>query len=200
MLNFARQTAAFRIAVAEAPGLPFSAGMFDVVTAGFVVSHFADYGRGLEDLVRVCRPGGRIGMTSWGAMPNAAVQIWNDLASREVAAERLHDAFRAHVPWEEWFSRPANVVQTLQAAGLASVDVETREYRFEIATRDYLLSREASVQGILLRRASSAERWSDFKLRVADAFQTRFSDTVEYVRDVHFGSGTKPGRSSAGGR
>src|SRR5260370_24059186 len=136
-------------------------------------------------------------MAWWGAMPNAAAQLWSDTASREVAAERLHDAFRAHIPWEEWFSSPANVAQTLQAAGLASVDVETREYRFRIATCDYLLSREASVQGILLRRVSSAEGWSDFKRRADDAFQSRFGDTVEYVRDVNFGVGTRPGRAAS---
>lgn len=191
MLCFARTTAPHRIALARIPGLPFPDAVFDIVTAGFVISHLADYGHGLAEMVGVCRSGGRLGITSWGDMPNAAARLWSEIAGRYVPSERLDEAYRAQIPWHDWFSCLANVERALRDADLVSVTVETREYRFTLATSDYLLSSEASVQGVALRRACPPDRWTEFTRRVADAFQSRFGDTVEYVRNVHFGIGTK---------
>ena len=44
----------------DALELPFAAGEFDAVTIGFGVRNFQDLPRGLEELARVVRPGGRI--------------------------------------------------------------------------------------------------------------------------------------------
>jgi SAM-dependent methyltransferase len=53
----------FRIADAEA--LPFQDGSFDVVTSAFGVMFTPDQVRAAAELVRVCKPGGRIGMANW---------------------------------------------------------------------------------------------------------------------------------------
>ncbi|MDQ6607231.1 MAG: bifunctional demethylmenaquinone methyltransferase/2-methoxy-6-polyprenyl-1,4-benzoquinol methylase UbiE [Actinomycetota bacterium] len=45
---------------ANALSLPFGNGEFDAVTVGFGVRNFSDLERGLRELVRVVRPGGRI--------------------------------------------------------------------------------------------------------------------------------------------
>jgi hypothetical protein len=81
--------------------------------------------------------------------------------------------------------------RALRDADLASVTVETREYRLALKTSDYLASSEASVQGVALRRACPLDRWTDFRRLVADAFHSQFGDRVEFVRNVHFGIGTK---------
>jgi len=44
----------------DALALPFADGEFDAVTVGFGVRNFEDLGRGLSELGRVLRPGGRI--------------------------------------------------------------------------------------------------------------------------------------------
>lgn len=197
MLGFARTTASLRIALAQVPGLPFPDAVFDVVTAGFVISHLADYGRGLAEMVRVCRSSGRIGITAWGDRSNAAARLWSDIAGRYVPSERLDEAVRAQIPWHDWFSRRANVERALRDAGLISVTVVTREYRFTLVTSDYLLFSEASIQGTALRRACPPDRWTDFTRGVANAFQKRFGDRVEYCRNVHVGMGTKRFASEA---
>jgi ubiquinone/menaquinone biosynthesis C-methylase UbiE len=56
----ARQTAQ-----TQAEALPFADGEFDVVLSTFGVMFTTDHRRAAGELVRVCRPGGRIGLTAW---------------------------------------------------------------------------------------------------------------------------------------
>jgi ubiquinone/menaquinone biosynthesis C-methylase UbiE len=51
--------------VADAEDLPFADGSFDVVLSTFGVMFTADHGRAAGELLRVTRPGGRIGMANW---------------------------------------------------------------------------------------------------------------------------------------
>jgi len=53
----------FRAADAEA--LPFASGSFDVVVSTFGVMFTPDQERAAGELVRVCRPGGKIGLANW---------------------------------------------------------------------------------------------------------------------------------------
>jgi ubiquinone/menaquinone biosynthesis C-methylase UbiE len=56
-------TIEFREADAEA--LPFPDGAFDAVVSTFGVMFTADQERAAAELIRVCRPGGKIGLTNW---------------------------------------------------------------------------------------------------------------------------------------
>ncbi len=66
MLDLARDKAEERSATgvrfewADALSLPYDAGRFDAVTVGFGVRNFADRDRGLSELARVLRPGGKL--------------------------------------------------------------------------------------------------------------------------------------------
>ncbi|HEY2434069.1 MAG TPA: class I SAM-dependent methyltransferase [Vicinamibacterales bacterium] len=50
---------------ADAEALPFAGGDFDVVLSTFGVMFAPDHRRGARELLRVCRPGGRIGLACW---------------------------------------------------------------------------------------------------------------------------------------
>jgi ubiquinone/menaquinone biosynthesis C-methylase UbiE len=50
---------------ADAQALPFPDGVFDVVLSTFGVMFAPDQARAASELVRVCRPAGRIGLTAW---------------------------------------------------------------------------------------------------------------------------------------
>jgi len=50
---------------ADAQALPFGDGAFDVVLSTFGVMFAPDQPRAAAELLRVCRPGGRIGVTAW---------------------------------------------------------------------------------------------------------------------------------------
>jgi len=49
----------------DAQELPFADASFDRVTSTFGAMFAPDHGRAAAELVRVCRPGGRIAMTTW---------------------------------------------------------------------------------------------------------------------------------------
>jgi ubiquinone/menaquinone biosynthesis C-methylase UbiE len=51
--------------VADAEALPYPADSFDVVLSTFGVMFAPDHGQAARELMRVCRPGGRIGLASW---------------------------------------------------------------------------------------------------------------------------------------
>jgi SAM-dependent methyltransferase len=51
--------------VADAEQLPFADGSFDVVVSTFGVMFTPDHDKGASELVRVCRPGGKIGLANW---------------------------------------------------------------------------------------------------------------------------------------
>jgi ubiquinone/menaquinone biosynthesis C-methylase UbiE len=70
LLDKARARAAaegreIRFREADAENLPFPATSFDVVLSTFGVMFAPDQERAASELVRVCRPGGRIGLASW---------------------------------------------------------------------------------------------------------------------------------------
>jgi ubiquinone/menaquinone biosynthesis C-methylase UbiE len=51
--------------VADAEALPFADAAFDAVLSAFGVMFSPDQARAPSELVRVCRPGGRIGLANW---------------------------------------------------------------------------------------------------------------------------------------
>jgi SAM-dependent methyltransferase len=50
---------------ADAENLPYEASSFDVVLSTFGVMFTPDHRRAATELLRVCRPGGRIGLANW---------------------------------------------------------------------------------------------------------------------------------------
>jgi SAM-dependent methyltransferase len=50
---------------ADAEALPFADGSFDVVLSTFGVMFTPDQAKAATELMRVCRPGGKIGMANW---------------------------------------------------------------------------------------------------------------------------------------
>lgn len=177
--------------LSHVPMVPFRDDSFDVVLAGFVVTHFENYRDGLAEMIRVCRPGGRVGMTVWGETANAPAVLWNDTAAHYLDREQLLNDFFKQIPWDAWFSRIQNVSRAFETAGLACVSTQTRRYQVRMQTNEYLLSRETSVQGLVLRNRLSASDWDHFRAGAAQAFHGKFGDTVEYLRDVHLGVGIK---------
>ncbi|WP_242894392.1 class I SAM-dependent methyltransferase [Actinomadura litoris] len=53
------------VEVADAQELPFADGSFDVVLSSFGVMYAPDQRRAAAELLRVCRPRGRVGLVSW---------------------------------------------------------------------------------------------------------------------------------------
>lgn len=65
---------------ADAQSLPFTDGQFDVVLSTFGVMYAPDQSRAAAELLRVCRPGGRIGLTAW--TPDSVMAATQAIAGR----------------------------------------------------------------------------------------------------------------------
>ena len=192
MLGRARHRGLSRLAVAEAIDLPFPDSSFDVVVSTFVIFFFRKYQTALYDMLRVLRTGGRLGVTTWGSAEDEFRRTWREVAESFVGREMLRDAGRQMAPWEEMFSDPARLRQTLHEAGLREVRVEEREYRVTMRVADYLATRELAGTGRFMRSMLGAATWERFREQVASEFASRFPDPIGDTEDVLLAIGTKP--------
>ncbi len=191
MLRFASANGVLRLVAGEVPGLPFPEGVFDGVFANFVLSHFADYEAALVDMVRALRPGGRLGVTAWRTGQSELSQVWHDVAESFITKDLLRAAVCRVLPREDWFAEATHVREALQGAGLASVDVQQREYRVNMSVGEYLSHMESSVQGRCLCQMVGPTQWERFRGAVAEVFHSRFRDPIEYIPRAHLAVGTK---------
>jgi SAM-dependent methyltransferase len=81
---------------ADAQRLPFADGAFDVVLSTFGVMFAPDQSRAAAELLRVCRPGGRIGLTAW--TPRSVMAAMQAAAARFAPSPSLPRA-RSPLEW-----------------------------------------------------------------------------------------------------
>jgi len=114
---------------ADAEALPFSAGSFDKVLSTFGVMFAPDHEQTARELLRVCRPGGRIGVANW------------------TPAGFIGEMFRTtakHVPPMPGVTSPllwgtdAHLKRLF--AGAASIDVTTRYFAFRYTSPEHFVA------------------------------------------------------------
>jgi len=101
---------------ADAEALPFTDDSFDYVVSAIGVMFTADHARAAAELVRVCRPGGRIGLASW--TPTGFVGGMLKTVGAHVPPPR------AAMPATRWGSE--EVVRGLLGDGVLDVTATTR--------------------------------------------------------------------------
>ena len=201
MLSLARTSAPLEPVAAECPGLPFPADTFHAVFGGFVLSHFEQYDTALADMVRVLRPGGRLGVTAWGTLDDEPVDddqqrefsgIWKSVARRFVDVDAATEVVDAAIPWEGWFGDPAHLRATLESGGLRSVALHARVYRADVTQRDMLTGFETSFWGRYLHHALDDAAWQRFVHDVAETTRTALPDPIARVDQLSIAVGAKP--------
>jgi demethylmenaquinone methyltransferase/2-methoxy-6-polyprenyl-1,4-benzoquinol methylase len=110
---------------ADATGLPFEDGRFDVVTVGFGLRNLADLEEGLEELARVLAPGGRLGcleITRPRGVLRPFFRLWFDglvpLAGRVLPGGAAYSYLPASV---RRFPGPEDLAAAMRRAGFADV-------------------------------------------------------------------------------
>jgi demethylmenaquinone methyltransferase/2-methoxy-6-polyprenyl-1,4-benzoquinol methylase len=123
---------------ADALALPYPSGRFDAATVGFGVRNFDDLARGLAELVRVVRPGGRVvvlEMTTPTRPPlSLFFKLWFDravpLLGRLIAAfaalagrraDTIASAYSYLPNSVKRFPGPAALAAELERAGLSNI-------------------------------------------------------------------------------
>ncbi len=100
---------------ADAARLPYADASFDLVVCRLALHHFTDPGPKVAEMVRVCRPGGTVGVVDLLSPRDAA------LSDRYNALERLRD------PSHTCALTQGDVVALLESAGVAVTHVAARD-------------------------------------------------------------------------
>jgi demethylmenaquinone methyltransferase/2-methoxy-6-polyprenyl-1,4-benzoquinol methylase len=121
-----RRAAGVRFEWADALSLPYDAGRFDAVTVGFGLRNFADRDRGLQEMIRVLRPGGKLVVLEFTRPQrppfSAFYSLWFDRLAPILG--RLSDDPEAYAYLAEsvrGFPGPLGLAEKMDAAGLSQI-------------------------------------------------------------------------------
>jgi ubiquinone/menaquinone biosynthesis C-methylase UbiE len=106
-------------AVADAAALPFDDGSFDVVLSTFGAMFAPDQQRAADELLRVCRPGGRIGLANW--TPDGLMAHTQGVVQKHAPPPAAAKIMRRPIEWGD-----EERVRELFADGVAELRAERR--------------------------------------------------------------------------
>jgi SAM-dependent methyltransferase len=182
-----------RAAAALAIDLPFRDGAFDAVVGNFVIAHFTRYQTALYDMLRVLRPGGRLGLTAWADMTDDDLtRTWRELVESVVPPSVLDPAMRQRLPGHDRFRDRGALQEALSEAGLRGVRTDQRRYRFRYTLDEYVDGLSTWATGRFVRSMLGEAGFASFLVRARAVFAERFADPVNDFRDVVFAVGSKP--------
>jgi len=94
-VTYCREVLQLDVVQGSITALPYPDGSFDIVCCFDVIEHIQDDRKGVDELVRVCAPGGIVFLTT-----NAYMSLWSD-------HDRINHHFRRYVlpDFEEYLSR-----------------------------------------------------------------------------------------------
>ena len=102
----------------DARRLAFRSESFDAAVLAFMLFHLADPVQGLVEVAHVLRPGGTIGVTTWGAKASfRASKIWDE----ELDAFGAGPDPAAATDWDELMDTPAKLGALLEQAGFTAI-------------------------------------------------------------------------------
>jgi ubiquinone/menaquinone biosynthesis C-methylase UbiE len=106
--------------VADAEALPFADASFDVVLSTFGVMFAPDHAKSAAEMLRVCRPGGRIGLANW--TPDSLVGRMFKVLGRQLPPP-------SGVQPPALWGTPAHI-ETLFGSGAAAIAITPRVFNF----------------------------------------------------------------------
>ena len=130
----------FSRVVGDAARLPFRDALLDAVTMVFMLFHLPEPSGGLAEVARVLRPGGRLGVLTWGGENTSPAFLEWDAELEAHGAPSTGPK----LAWHERVDTPAKVSRLLKRAGFT--DVTSRiELFVERPTREEFVARRLKL-------------------------------------------------------
>jgi ubiquinone/menaquinone biosynthesis C-methylase UbiE len=153
-----RAPAGYARIVADAAQLPFATGSYDVVVMAFMLFHVPQPEAALRHVRRVLRPGGAVGLTTWGqdaVVP--ALDVWNGELDRHCAPPAPPFVAR-----HELMDTPAKLQSLLGNAGYDQIRAEVIPWSYRPSLEEFIERHFAlGISGRRLAGMDSAAR-TDF--------------------------------------
>jgi ubiquinone/menaquinone biosynthesis C-methylase UbiE len=124
----------------DATRLPFADGAFDVVLMAFMLFHLPEPGEGLTRVSRLLRPGGSVGILTWGTERTApALDAWVGLLD-------AHGAPQSSLPppRHDLMDSTAKVARLLEESGFLEVSSRSQWFT-DHPTREEFLARRLGL-------------------------------------------------------
>jgi SAM-dependent methyltransferase len=130
----------FPLLVGDATNLPFADGAFDAVVMAFMLFHLPRPAAGLTEARRVLRPGGRIGLLTWGnERDSRAYTRWIAELDAAGAAE-----YTEKLSWHEFVNTPEKLELLVGEAGFGGIASRVESF-VERPTCEEFISRRTSL-------------------------------------------------------
>jgi SAM-dependent methyltransferase len=175
--------------VGDGMALPWPDAQFDAAFSMFGLIFFPDRARGLAELRRVLRPGGRAVVASW--VPADRVPIMADIWA--VLGSELPGGPYTRV--RPALGDPETFRAELGAAGFGPVEVHELRHDLEVSSvLDYWRSLERSTPPLLaIQESVPAARWAELSAAIARRLEERFgTGPVRVPLVALLGAGTRP--------
>ena len=176
---------------AQAIDLPFPDRSFDAVLGTFVLAHFTKVETALYDIMRVTKPGGVLGFTTWTDGRDAFTDTWRELVATVVPNDLLEPTMNKAIPNHERFTKRAAVEEVLLDAGLRHVRTEPMQYEWLYSRDEFIDGLTVWATGRFVREMLGEDGWDRFLERVRATFAERFPDPLHDRRDVLLAIATK---------
>jgi SAM-dependent methyltransferase len=140
---------------ADAECLPFDAAAFDVVVSTFGVMFTPNQAKAASELLRVCKPGGRIGLANW--TPEGFIgQVFKTLGKYlpPPAGARSPALWGTHAALEEMFGHEAR-----------SIRAEPKRFNFRYRSPDHFLDVFRTFYGPVLKAFAALDPAGQQNLR-----------------------------------
>jgi SAM-dependent methyltransferase len=138
---------AIEIQRADAEALPFPDGSFDVVLSTFGVMFAPNQDQAAAELLRACRPGGRIGLANW--TPSGFIGQMFKTVGRHVPPPA---GVRPPVEWGDEAR-----LQELFGTDTRSLSVERRQFVFRYRSAEHLVETFRTYYGPVLKAFAAVE-------------------------------------------
>src|SRR5881296_1216499 len=187
-----------RVVAADAAAVPFKSETFDVVTAGFVLSHIREYRRALNEVHRVLRANGLIAASSWTSTVDEYSQAWSGCLAEAISKAEAERALNEVAALENYFSQEGNLEAAFTESGFSVVHAGAVDLRLDLTVEQFVEDREINSGGRLGRHLLGKDKWIEFRERAVNILRDRFGASIHYARRALIVIGQKSPPSGRG--